>query len=71
MPEGFRLVPALQLDDSLHITRTLKASLRLYFSPSNPTYDERFVGRREDDVRQELKFTHRRIGDKVGARPLD
>ena len=29
--------------------------MRLYFSPSNPTYDERFVGRREDDVRQELK----------------
>jgi hypothetical protein len=55
MPEGFRLVPALQLDELASYHQDVEASLRLYFSPSNPTYDERFVGRREDDVRQELK----------------
>ncbi|MGO9095342.1 MAG: hypothetical protein ACLQGV_08970 [Bryobacteraceae bacterium] len=49
----FTLQPALELDELDSYHRDVVASLCLYFSPSNPRYDERFAGRREDDVRQE------------------
>jgi hypothetical protein len=56
MPKRFALDPALQLDELASYHQDVEASLRLYFSPSNPKWVERFVGKRLDDVNRELKL---------------
>jgi hypothetical protein len=54
MPKRFTLVPILQLDELALYHQDILASLRLYFSPSAPTFAERFLGKSPGEVRQEL-----------------
>ena len=55
MPRRPALDPALQLAELLSYHQDIEASLRLYFSPSAPTFTARFVGKRPDEVESELK----------------
>jgi len=54
MAKRFTLAPILYLDELALHHRDIEASLRLYFSPSAPTFAARFLGKRPDEVRQEL-----------------
>ncbi len=54
MPRRFILVAPLQLDELASYHEDIVASLRLYFSPSAPTFAAQFVGRPPSEVRQEL-----------------
>jgi len=54
MPKQFTITPTLELDELASYHQDLVGSLRLYFNPSTPTFAARFVGKRLDEVRQEL-----------------
>jgi hypothetical protein len=54
MPRRFALAPALELDELAAYHQDVVASLRLYFSPSSPTYTTRFAGESEKAVRNRL-----------------
>jgi hypothetical protein len=54
MPKRFILVPALALDELAAYHQDIVASLHLYFSPSAPTFMERFAGRPLHEVNGEL-----------------
>lgn len=54
MPNRFVLAPTLQLDELASYHQDLVGSLRMYFNPSAPNFAARFVGRRVDEVKQEL-----------------
>lgn len=54
MPRQFILVPALELDELAAYHQDVLASLRLYFSPSAPTFAARFVGKKQGVVDREL-----------------
>jgi hypothetical protein len=46
----FVVVPSLELNELEAYHEDIVSSLRLYFSPSAPTYASRFVGKRPDEV---------------------
>jgi hypothetical protein len=54
MPRPFILDPALKLDELAACHRDTEISLRLYFSPSAPTFTERFAGEPLEEVRRRL-----------------
>lgn len=54
MPEGFVLPQVLQLAEIASHHRDVTESLRLYFSPANPSFAGRFVGKRKDEFEREL-----------------
>jgi|SRR5271156_1395299 len=60
MPRRFVLVPALELDELAAYHQDIVDSLRLYFSPSAPTFEERFVGKPIHEVQGELEL---RLGE--------
>jgi hypothetical protein len=54
MPRRFILIPALELDELAGYHQDVVASLRLYFSPSAPTFAVRFAGRSMHEADREL-----------------
>jgi hypothetical protein len=54
MPRPFALVPTLKLEELAAYHEDIVASLRLYFSPSAPTFAARFVGRKPEEVNREV-----------------
>lgn len=54
MPKQFTRAPTLELDELHSYHKDITDSLRLYFNPSNPTFAARFVGKRPDEVKQDL-----------------
>jgi hypothetical protein len=56
MPSLFTHAPTLQLNELALYHEDIVAALRLYFSPSAPTFAARFAGKRLDEVRRELGF---------------
>jgi len=55
MPKRFILAPPLELDELAAYHRDVLASLGLYFSPSAPTFTERFAGKTVREVNDELQ----------------
>ena len=55
MPKQFTIAPTLELDELASYHQDLVASLRLYFNSSTSAFVARFVGKRLDEVRQELR----------------
>jgi hypothetical protein len=55
VPKRFAVAAELQLNELDSYHQDVEASLRLYFSPSAATFAARFVGKRLEEVKQELK----------------
>jgi hypothetical protein len=56
VPKRFAEVPELQLNELGSYHQDVEASLRLYFIPSAATFAARFVGKRLEEVKQQLKL---------------
>jgi len=56
MPSRFVLRQALELDELAAYHQDVLASLRLYFSPSAPTFTARFAGELQNDVDAKLEL---------------
>lgn len=54
MPKPFILDPVLKLNELAACHQDTESSLRLYFSPSAPTFTERFAGEPPDEVGRRL-----------------
>jgi hypothetical protein len=54
MPRRFILTPALDPDELSAYHQELVAALRLYFSPSAPTFAARFVGKPPEEAARQL-----------------
>ena len=54
MPRQFVLAPELELNELHTYHQDVRSSLRLYFSPSAPSFTERFVGKTAKKVNEEL-----------------
>ena len=55
MPKRPVLIPTLKLDEIAAYHRDILGALRLFFSPSNPRFEELFVGKTHDDVDREFQ----------------
>jgi hypothetical protein len=60
MPSRFILPSALELDELAAYHRDVDAALRLYFSPSAPTFEERFLGEPVNEADRQLEL---RLGE--------
>jgi len=55
MPKRPVLIPTLKLDELAAYHQDTVGALRLYFSRINPRFEERFVGKTQDEVDRELQ----------------